>query len=103
MTTTVTYGPHQTIFECKVKPGFPGEVCVTISEVVRPSWKFFRTKFCADTCFNIDDYDTIYEGVYHAVRLYHRKKWAESEKQEKWKEFEEKHTKKNSLLRKNHR
>lgn len=94
MTTTIIYGFPKRTFECKVKTGFPGEVCVTISEVVRPSWKFFRTKFCADTCFNIDDYDTIYEGVYHAVEQYHWNKWDELHRQDKWKEFEEKHTKK---------
>ena len=90
MTTTINYGfPKKRTFECKVKTGFPGEVCVAISEVVRPSWKFFRTKPCANICFNIDEYDTIYDGVYDAVKLYYQKTRIELERQEKWKEFEE--------------
>lgn len=89
MTTTIIYGFPKRTFKCKVKPGFPGEVCVTISEVVRPSWKFFRTKRCADTYFNIDEYDTIHDGVYEAVKLYYRQTRIELGRQDKWEDFKE--------------
>lgn len=90
MTITIAYGfPKPRTFECKVEPGFPGKVEVTISEVVRPSWKFFHTKSCANICFNIDEYDTIYDGVCDVVKLYYQKTRVELERQEKWREFKE--------------
>lgn len=58
-------------FECHYSPEFHGVMCaVSIYEVVRPTWKIFRTSYKAYKTFWVNDYETIYKGIVAMVVAY---------------------------------
>ena len=58
-------------FECDYSPELSGEMCaVAIYEVVRPSWKIFRVRYCKYVTFWVTDYETLTEGITNMVKLY---------------------------------
>ena len=68
-----------------------GEATVIIKEIVRPNRKFLKTEVLGDTkTINLDDYNSILEGVENVVDKYHAKKTREERIKKMWKEFEEK-------------
>lgn len=79
-------------YQCEVTGGdFFGEANVIIKEIIHPDRKFLRTEVLSYTkIINLDDYDTILEGVEEAVDKYHAKKTREDRIKKMWEEFEEK-------------
>ena len=75
-------------FECYVNPDGNSMVSVDIWEVVRPTWKFFRTKFYDSTYFWIDDYDSIEMGVLASLQYFLDKERKQNIRFAKWQEFE---------------
>lgn len=59
-------------------------------EVVRPTWKIFRTKFFPldSSAFFVDDYETILLAVQDCLRKCLADEAREKERVEKWKSFE---------------
>jgi hypothetical protein len=60
---------------------------VNIYEVVRPSWKIFRTRYFNSGSFWVEDYDTIFDGAYDLLVSYLDKERASNKVAEKWREF----------------
>lgn len=79
-------------YQCEVTGGdFFGEANVIIKEIIHPKRVFCKTEFLSYTkIINLDDYDTILEGVEKAVDRYHAEKTREERIKKMWKEFEEK-------------
>lgn len=63
---------------------------VTFYEVVRPSWKIFRTKFfpLGSKIFSVDDYENIIDGVRPCLLQVIAKEEHDQKVAEKWKTFE---------------
>jgi hypothetical protein len=63
---------------------------VSFYEVVRPSWKIFRTKFFSfySTYFFVDEFDTILEGVNDCLNTAFIVRQIDDDIANKWKEFE---------------
>lgn len=79
-------------YQCEVCQGdFYGEATVIVKEIVHPERVFRKTELIGYTkIINLDDYDTILEGVEEAVDKYHAEKTKEDRIKKMWKEFEEK-------------
>lgn len=76
-------------FEVYLTPEVSGKMCaVSIYEVVRPSWKIFRTKYRTYKTFWLSDYATIKEGIYACIDGYLANEEEEKEISNKWKEVE---------------
>jgi hypothetical protein len=86
----ITITKNNKIFEAHVNSIGCCVVEVTFYEVVRPSWKIFRTKFFPfhSSCFFIDDFDTILEGVQNCLNEAFIKRQIDDDIANKWKEFE---------------
>ena len=72
-----------------LEAGFQGEMAHSfIYEVVRPTWKFFRTRIIDDKTFWVSDYETIQEGAKAMLaRVLSREKEL-AEVRQKWADFE---------------
>ena len=72
-----------------LEAGFQGEMAHSfICEVVRPNWKFFRTRIIDDKTFWVSDYETIQEGAKAMLaRVLNREKEL-AEIRQKWSDFE---------------
>ena len=79
-------------YQCEVVNGdFFGEANVIVKEIINPNRKFLRTEILGYTkIINLDDYDSILEGVEKVVDKYHAEKTREDRIKKMWKEFEEK-------------
>ena len=79
-------------YQCEVVNGdFFGEANVIIKEIIHPDRKFLRTEVLGYTkTLDLDEYDSIFEGVEKAVDRYHAEKTREERIKKMWKEFEEK-------------
>ena len=75
-------------FECYASPEGSAMVSVTIWEVVRPTWKIFRTRFYDSKCFWIDDYDSIEMGILASLQYFLDKEHEQNLRANKWKAFE---------------
>ncbi len=78
------------IFEAYVSSTFPNVVDVTFYEVVRPSWKIFRTKFFPfySTEFYSSKVETIEDGIKYSLNKALIKEAEENAKMTKWQTFE---------------
>lgn len=73
-------------FECYLSSEYQGKMCVvSVYEVVRPSWKIFRTSYQTSESFWISDYDTIAQGVEKMVDCLLVREKEEEERRIKWK------------------
>ena len=72
-----------------LEAGFRGEMAHSyIYEVIRPNWKFFRTRIVDDKTFWVSDYETIQEGAKTMLaRVLSREKEL-AEVRQKWADFE---------------
>ena len=72
---------------------------VTFYEVVRPTWKIFRTKFfpLGSRMFSVDDYENIIDGVRSCLLRVIAEEEHDKEVMEKWKTFEKSLDKSKSL------
>lgn len=63
---------------------------VTFYEVVRPTWKIFRTKFFpfGSRMFSVDEYENIIDGVRSCLLRVIAEEEHDKEVMEKWKTFE---------------
>ena len=79
-------------YQCEVTSGdFFGEANVIIKENIHPDRKFQRTEVLGYTkTLDLDEYDSILEGVEKAVDRYHTEKTREDKIKKMWKEFEKK-------------
>lgn len=74
-------------FEAYLTPEFSGRMCaVSLYEVVRPSWKIFRTKYRTYKTFWVSDYATIKEGIYAIIDGYLADEAEGKELCDKWRE-----------------
>ena len=72
-----------------LEEGFHGEIAHTfIREVVRPNWKFFRTRMIDDKMFWVFDYETIQEGVKAMLIRVLSREQELAEIRQKWSDFE---------------
>ena len=60
---------------------------VHIYEVVRPNWKFFRTRWVDTKNFWVSDFPTIADGVLRMVERVIEADLADAELRKKWDEF----------------
>lgn len=79
-------------YQCEVTGGdFFGEANVIVKEIIHPDRVFCKTEFLGYTkTINLDEYDSILEGVEKVVDKYHAEKTREDRIKKMWKEFEEK-------------
>ena len=77
-------------FEAHVNGLGLGLAEVSFYEVVRPTWKIFRTKFFPfdSKSFFVDDYESILLAVQDCLRKCLADEAREKERTEKWKSFE---------------
>jgi hypothetical protein len=77
-------------FEAYVNSLGLGLAEVSFYEVVRPTWKIFRTKFFPfdSNTFFVDDYETILLAVQDCLRECLADEAHDKERVEKWKSFE---------------
>ena len=75
-------------FELYISPScVSGMAEVSIYEVVRPSWKIFRSRHFNGGSFWVEDYDTIADGAYDLLAYYLDKERSANKLAEKWREF----------------
>lgn len=75
-------------FEFQVQTDFLGaQIEYCISEVVRPKWKIFRTRFCRSGRFWIEDFPTVREGLKYSLALFLAGEQAEIENRKKYQDF----------------
>lgn len=88
-TTSRIYTIGNRTFECYA--GLDGSAMVSVAfwEVVRPTWKIFRTKYYDSKCFWIDDYDSIEIGILASLQYLLDKEQEQNIRINKWKAFEE--------------
>lgn len=73
------------LFECHYSAEFNGHMCaVSIYEVVRPTWKIFKTSYRKYTTFWVDDYATVKEGIIAMVDGYLKDEQENEKLNEKW-------------------
>ena len=71
-----------------MEAGFHGEMAtVHIYEVVRPTARFFRTRWLDSKSFWISDFPTIDDGVLRMVERVVNKERADAATREKWNDF----------------
>lgn len=75
-------------FECYVVSEGDAWASVSVWEVVRPTWIFFRTKYYDSTYFRIDNYDSIEMGVLDSLQHLLAEEYKQNQRIAKWKEFE---------------
>ena len=86
--TNKNYTIGNRTFECYVSPEGSDMASVTIWEVVRPTWKIFRTKYYNSKYFWIDDYDSIEMGVLASLQYFLDIEHEQNIRANKWKAFE---------------
>jgi hypothetical protein len=74
-------------FEMHVSPEGIGMVSVTVWEVVRPTWKIFRSRYVDSGYFWIDDYSNIRSGAIKVLAHILKEERVFEERAKKWKEF----------------
>lgn len=87
---TNTYHYHGRTFEVitVMCAGFHGEMAEShIYEVVRPNWKFFRTRWLDTRSFWIDTFDTIAQGEERMLQRVLTRECELNGAQKKWEEF----------------
>ena len=78
-------------FEIKAHPDFRGAmICCDIFEVVHPTSKFFRTRYCKHSCFWTNDFSSVLEGVKFCLADFVEEEEADRRNYEKFAEFEKK-------------
>ena len=88
---TETYTLDGRTFEVTtvLEAGFHGEMAHSyIYEVVRPNWKFFRTRLMDDKSFWVSDYETIQEGAKTMLALVLSREEELAAVRQKWADFE---------------
>lgn len=88
---TETYTLDGRTFEVTtvLEAGFHGEMAHSyIYEVVRPNWKFFRTRLMDDKSFWVSDYETIQEGAKTMLTLVLSREEELAAVRQKWADFE---------------
>lgn len=71
-----------------MEAGFHGAMAVVhIYEVVRPNWKFFRTRWIDTKNFWVSDFPTIADGVLRMVERVIEADLENAELRKKWDEF----------------
>ena len=71
-----------------LEAGFHGEMAHSfIYEVIRPNWKFFRTRWVDTKNFWVSDFPTIADGVLRMVERVIEADLADAELRKKWDEF----------------
>lgn len=88
---TETYTLDGRTFEVTtvLEAGFHGEIAHSfIYEVVRPNWKFFRTRLMDDKSFWVSDYETIQEGAKTMLALVLSREEELAAVRQKWADFE---------------
>lgn len=90
MSSKVIIKKDNRIFEAYVSSTFPNMVDVEFYEVVRPSWKIFRTKFFSFYSINfyISEFETIEDGIKFFLNKALTKEAEENAKMTKWQTFE---------------
>ena len=58
-----------------------------VSEVIRPNWKIFRTRYIDAKTFLVDDYETIAEGEIAMLDKILQKEKEDKKRNQKWQEF----------------
>ena len=74
-------------FEMHVSPDGNAMASVIVWEVVRPTWKIFRSRYVGSACFWIDDYSNIRSGVIKTLARILKEERVFEERAKKWKEF----------------
>lgn len=78
-------------FEIEVHPDFDGAmICCNIFEVVRPTNRFFRTKYRKHSCFWTSDFPSVLEGVKFCLADFVEEEETDRRNYEKFAEFEKK-------------
>lgn len=90
MSSKVIIKTADRIFEAYVSSTFPNVVDVSFYEVVRPSWKIFRTKFFPyySTNFYLSRFESVEEGIKFSLNQALAKEANEEIKMTKWQTFE---------------
>ena len=86
----ITIAKNNRTFEAHVNSIGGHMVEVSFYEVVRPTWKIFRTKFFPfySSYFFVDDFNTILEGVHDCLNTAFAVEQTDNDTFNKWKEFE---------------
>lgn len=73
------------LFECHYSSEFSGRMCaVSIYEVVRPTWKIFKSTYRKYITFWVDDYETVKKGIVAMVEGYLDDENENEKIKEKW-------------------
>ena len=90
MSSKVIIKTDDRIFEAYVSSPFPNMVEVSFYDVVRPSWKIFRTKFFPfhSTWFIPSMFETIEEGIKFCLNKGFMEEKEANAKMTKWQTFE---------------
>lgn len=84
---TVTLKSGRT-FELSAHRDFHGAmICYSIDEVVRPSWKIFRTKYCDSGMFWLSDFDSVEDGLLCQLSKYLESEQYDLENLKKYQDF----------------
>ena len=72
-------------FECYLSSDCEGKFCVvSIHEIIRPRWRFFRTSYRDIRGFWVDEYDSIMQGVEKMIDYFLAYEKKEEERRIKW-------------------
>ena len=84
---TVTLKSGRT-FELSANMDFHGAmICYSIDEVVRPSWKIFRTKYRDSGMFWLADFDSVEDGLLRQLAKYLDSEQYDLENLKKYQDF----------------
>lgn len=73
------------LFECHYSSEFSGRMCaVSIYEIVRPTWKIFKSAYRKYITFWVDDYETVKKGIVAMVEGYLDDEKENEKIREKW-------------------
>ena len=72
-------------FIIKFRPDWGGRMCeCKLYELVRPTWKIFRTKHLDNIWFMVEDYDSIEVGLKWTVINYWKREASQDMIRKKW-------------------
>ncbi len=86
MKRTIIYKGYD--LEVRVNPDCHKMALVTVREIVRPTWKIFRTRYLGSGTFWVEDYKTIEDGALAIIEHIIQKMEKDDEIAKKWKDFE---------------
>lgn len=87
MAKHITLTMNNRTFECHYCSEIGGKMCsITFCEIVRPTWKIFRTTLYDTSSFWVDDYPTIREGIEACLSHLLNVEAKDKERNEKWKD-----------------